>query len=96
MIALIINLSALNYSFNKATKNKRKHKRSNHLFQPDPKKCAAWYVTAAKGDYQELAKLASEDTRLVKLKVGVDFSLIIKKFKYIYLQMFYYPTYIEH
>ncbi|KAK5642839.1 hypothetical protein RI129_009006 [Pyrocoelia pectoralis] len=34
----------------------------------DPKKCTEWLVTAAKGDYQELAKLASDEPRLVKLK----------------------------
>ena len=37
--------------------------------QLEPKKCSAWYVAAAKGDYQELAKLASKEPRLVKLKV---------------------------
>ncbi|KAF5289150.1 hypothetical protein FQR65_LT02040 [Abscondita terminalis] len=34
----------------------------------DQKKCTEWLVTAAKGDYQELAKLAADEPRLVKLK----------------------------
>ncbi|KAK4877571.1 hypothetical protein RN001_010077 [Aquatica leii] len=37
----------------------------------DQKKCTEWLVTAAKGDYQELAKLAADEPRLVKLKVIV-------------------------
>ncbi|KAF5279106.1 hypothetical protein FQA39_LY05784 [Lamprigera yunnana] len=35
----------------------------------EQKKCTEWLVTAAKGDYQELAKLAADEPRLVKLKV---------------------------
>ncbi|XP_071053948.1 ankyrin repeat domain-containing protein SOWAHA [Onthophagus taurus] len=34
----------------------------------EPKRRAEWYVTAAKGDYHLLVKLASEEPRFVKLK----------------------------
>ncbi|CAG9821580.1 unnamed protein product, partial [Phaedon cochleariae] len=34
----------------------------------EPKKCMEWYVTASKGDYQELLKLAHQEPRLVKKK----------------------------
>ncbi|XP_018333159.1 espin-like [Agrilus planipennis] len=34
----------------------------------DQKKCTEWLVTAAKGDYQDLAKLATDEPRLVKLR----------------------------
>ncbi|GJQ85185.1 hypothetical protein Trydic_g9123 [Trypoxylus dichotomus] len=36
----------------------------------DPKRSAEWYVTAAKGEYQDLARLASDEPRFVKLKVS--------------------------
>ncbi|XP_031346332.1 ankyrin repeat domain-containing protein SOWAHB isoform X3 [Photinus pyralis] len=42
----------------------------------DPKKCTEWLVTAAKGDYQELAKLASDDPRLVKLKDPFTYTVL--------------------
>ncbi|XP_044748919.1 ankyrin repeat domain-containing protein SOWAHC isoform X2 [Coccinella septempunctata] len=34
----------------------------------DPKKCVEWYVTASKGDCQELLKLAKDEPRLVNKK----------------------------
>ncbi|KAK9700584.1 hypothetical protein QE152_g31147 [Popillia japonica] len=45
----------------------------------DPKRCAEWYVTASKADYQELAKLASDEPRFVKLKVS-SFILLLRRF----------------
>ncbi|XP_076272599.1 ankyrin repeat domain family member sosondowah [Rhynchophorus ferrugineus] len=36
----------------------------------EPKKCQEWYVTASRGDYQELVKLAREEPRLVNKKVS--------------------------
>ncbi|XP_057653973.1 uncharacterized protein LOC130892535 [Diorhabda carinulata] len=35
----------------------------------EPKKCMEWYVTASRGDYQELIKLANKEPRLVNKKV---------------------------
>ncbi|KAF7278489.1 hypothetical protein GWI33_008390 [Rhynchophorus ferrugineus] len=37
----------------------------------EPKKCQEWYVTASRGDYQELVKLAREEPRLVNKKLHV-------------------------
>lgn len=34
----------------------------------EPKKCQEWYVTASRGDYQELLKLARDEPRLVNRK----------------------------
>ncbi|XP_018576011.2 ankyrin repeat domain-containing protein SOWAHC [Anoplophora glabripennis] len=34
----------------------------------EPKKCMEWYVTASKGDFQELLKLANAEPRLVNKK----------------------------
>nr|XP_023018730.1 ankyrin repeat domain-containing protein SOWAHC-like [Leptinotarsa decemlineata] len=34
----------------------------------EPKKCMEWYVTASKGDYQELLRLANSEPRLVNKK----------------------------
>lgn len=45
-------------------------KMSKIRLQLEPKKCTEWFVAAAKGDYQELAKLAHSEPRLVKLKVS--------------------------
>jgi hypothetical protein len=39
------------------------------LLQLEPKKCMEWYVTASKGDIQELLKLAQDEPRLVNRKV---------------------------
>ncbi|KAJ3660444.1 hypothetical protein Zmor_004893 [Zophobas morio] len=36
----------------------------------EPKKCTEWYVTASKGDIQELLKLAQDEPRLVNRKVS--------------------------
>ncbi|KAG5874483.1 hypothetical protein JTB14_004400 [Gonioctena quinquepunctata] len=36
----------------------------------EPKKCMEWYVTASKGDYQELLRLANSEPRLVNKKVS--------------------------
>ncbi|KAH0810204.1 hypothetical protein GEV33_012587 [Tenebrio molitor] len=38
------------------------------LLQLEPKKCMEWYVTASKGDIQELLKLAQDEPRLVNRK----------------------------
>lgn len=35
----------------------------------EQKKCVEWYVTASKGDLQELIKLANSEPRLVNKKV---------------------------
>ncbi|CAH1113083.1 unnamed protein product [Psylliodes chrysocephalus] len=39
----------------------------------EPKKCMEWYVTASRGDYQELLKLANNEPRLVSKKVSNEF-----------------------
>ncbi|CAG9858132.1 unnamed protein product [Phyllotreta striolata] len=51
-----------------ATKSPEKDAR--RIGRLEPKKCVEWYVTASKGDYQELLKLASSEPRLVNKKVS--------------------------
>lgn len=50
------------------------------LLQLDQKKRNEWYVMSAKGDYQELAKLASDEPRLAKLKVSF-FTVYVTKLR---------------
>ncbi|XP_050512873.1 uncharacterized protein LOC114328338 [Diabrotica virgifera virgifera] len=43
----------------------------------DPKKCVEWYVTASRGDYQELLKLANTEPRLVNKKVTLTLEMVL-------------------
>lgn len=44
--------------------------RFNDVLQLEPKRCQEWYVTASKGDYHELLRLAKDEPRFVNLRVS--------------------------